>query len=229
MIHPSFLRRSEKDPAVMNANSLMLSIIFYLAFGFVLIFLKEQAIVICGYVLAGLLLVFGGYELFTYISSPAIRKVTESRLAIGLISLLSGGLLAFNPAFLEKALPVVWGLFLLFGAFVKIQYAFDQLSLKFNRWWIMLIFAAISLTIGILALTSRRNTDLTDENYVFIGCMLILEAVLDIVVFFLKNHALKKLAVFSDSTLVPEDKVAPMVPAVQEEVAAEEEKEASEE
>ena len=226
MIHPSFLRRSDKDPAVMNANSLMLSIIFYLAFGLVLIFLKEQAIEICGYVLAGFLLIFGGYELFTYISSPAIRKVTESRLAVALISLLTGGMLAFNPGFLEKALPVVWGLFLLFGAFVKIQYAFDQMSLKINKWWIMLIFAAVSLTIGILALTNRK-ADLTDENYVFIGSMLIIEAVLDIVVFFLKNHALKKLAVFSDSTLVPEDKVAPVVPAVQAEIDAEEEKEKS--
>lgn len=222
MIHPSFLRRSEKDPAMMNANSLMLAVVFYLAFGFVLIFMKEKAIIVCGYVLAALLLILGGFELFTYISSPAIRKVTESRLAVSLISLLTGALLAFNPGFLEKALPVVWGLFLLYGAFIKIQYAFDQLSLKIRKWWIMLIFAAVSLTIGILALTNR-SADLTDENYVFIGAMLIVEAVLDIVVFFLKTNALKKLAVFSDSTLVPEDKVAPVVPAVQE-AASEEEK-----
>ncbi len=228
MIHPSFLRRSEKDPAVMNANSLMLSIVFYLIFGFVLIFLKEKAIEICGYVLAAVLILFGGYELFTYISSPAIRKVTESRLAVALICLLAGGMLAFNPRFLEWALPVVWGMFVLFGAFVKIQYAFDQLSLKISKWWIMLIFAAVSLAIGILALVNR-NVKMDDQKYLFIGIMLIVEAVLDIVVFFLKNHALKKLAVFSDSTLVPEDKVAPVVPAVQEEIAAEEEKEAEKE
>ena len=65
MIHPSFLRRSDKDPAAMNANSLMLSIIFYLAFGFVLIFLKDQAIEICGYDLGGLLLLCAGFLLFT--------------------------------------------------------------------------------------------------------------------------------------------------------------------
>ena len=224
MIHPSFLRRSDKDPAVMNANSLMLSIVFYLIFGFVLIFLKEKAITICGYVLAVILILFGGYEMFTYISSPAIRKVTESRLAVSLISLLAGGMLAFNPQYLEKALPIVWGLFLLFGAFIKIQYAFDQLSLKISKWWIMLIFAAVSLAIGILTLVSR-NSNLTDQDYLFIGIMLILEAILDVVVFFLKNHALKKLAVFSDSTLVPEDKVAPVVPAVKEEIEKEEEKE----
>ena len=228
MIHPSFLRRSDKDPAVMNANSLMLSIVFYLIFGFVLIFLKDQAITICGYVLSGLLILFGGYELFTYISSPAIRKVTESRLAISLICLLAGGMLAFNPLFLEKALPIVWGLFLLFGAFIKIQYAFDQLSLKIAKWWIMLIFAAVSMAIGILTLVNL-SAEMDDQKYLFIGIMLILEAILDIVVFFLKNHALKKLAVFSDSTLVPEDKVAPVVPAVKEEIASEEEKEALEE
>ena len=223
MIHPSFLRRSEKDPAAMNANSIMLSIIFYLVFGFVLIFLKDQAIVICGYVLACLLILFGGYEMFTYIGSPAIRKITESRLAVSLICLLAGGLLAFNPRILEMILPYAWGLSLLFGAFIKIEYAFDQLSLKINKWWIMLIFAAVSLAIGILALTSKADMD--DQKYLFIGIMLILEAVLDVVVFFLMNRALKKLAVFSDSVLVPEDKVAPVVPAVQQEVSdAEEDK-----
>ena len=228
MIHPSFLRRSDKDPAVMNANSLMLSIVFYLIFGFVLIFLKGQAIEICGYVLAALMALFGGYELFAYISSPAIRKVTESRLAFSLILLVAAGMLAFNPRYLEKALPVVWGLFLLFGAFVKIQYAFDQLSLKFPKWWIMMIFAAVSMAIGILTLVNR-TIEMDDQKYQFIGIMLILEAALDIFVFFLKNHALKKLAVFSDSTLVPEDKVAPVVPAVRDEIAAEEEKEAENE
>ena len=87
----------------------------------------------------------------------------------------------------------------------------------------MLIFAAISMVIGILTLTNR-TVEMDQQKYIFIGIMLILEAVLDIVVFFLKNHALKRLAVFSDSTLVPEDKVAPLVPAVQDEVAVEEEK-----
>ena len=85
----------------------------------------------------------------------------------------------------------------------------------------VLTFAAVSLAIGILALTSK--TDMDDQKYLFIGIMLILEAVLDVVVFFLMNRALKKLAVFSDSVLVPEDKVAPVVPAVQQEVSDAEE------
>ena len=221
MINPSFLRRSKKDPAVMNANSIMLSIVFYLVFGILLVILKETAMRICAYALAALLILLGGYELFTYIGSPAIRKVTESRLAVSLICLLSGAMLAFSPDYLGTVLPVIWGLSLLFGAFLKIQYAFDQLSLKIKKWWMMLIFAAVSLAIGILALTSK--TDMDDQKYLFIGIMLILEAVLDVVVFFLMNRALKKLAVFSDSVLVPEDKVAPVVPAVQQEVSDAEE------
>ena len=133
MINPSFLRRSKKDPAVMNANSIMLSIVFYLVFGILLVILKETAMRICAYALAALLILLGGYELFTYIGSPAIRKVTESRLAVSLICLLSGAMLAFSPDYLGTVLPVIWGLSLLFGAFLKIQYAFDQLSLKIKK------------------------------------------------------------------------------------------------
>ena len=90
-----------------------------------------------------------------------------------------------------------------------------------------MIFAAVSLAIGILALVEPDF--LGDNKLMFIGIMLILEAILDIVVFFLMNRALKKLAVFSDSVLVPESGVAPVVPAVQEEVAETEAEEAKKE
>ena len=208
--------KDKKDPDALTARSMILPIIFCLVCGVLLILFGNLALRITAYVLAGVMLLCGVWSIIVYIRSTPVRRITESRLATGLILLVAGSLLAFNPNYLEDILPFIWGLALLFGAFLKIQYAFDEKSVNVSKWWIMLIFAAVSVTIGILALTSKAEMD--DQKYMFIGIMLILEAVLDVVVFFLMNRALKKLAVFSDSVLVPEDKVAPVVPAVQQEV-----------
>ena len=182
--------KEKKKGLLYHMHSLLFSIGFYLLFGLLLVFLKDTALMIAAYVLSGFLVICGIYQIIVYLHSPVMRKIVESRLAAGLVLLLSGIMLVFNPAFLQEILPVIWGLSLLAGAFLKIQYAFDQLQLKIRRWWIMLIFASLSLVIGIIALL---RPDFLGENKEFvIGLMLIFEAVLDIIVLFMMNRALKK-------------------------------------
>ena len=182
--------REKKKGLFYHMHSLLFSIGFDLLFGLLLVFLKNTALMIAAYVLSGFLVICGIYQITVYIHSPVMRKIVESRLAAGLVLLLSGIMLVFNPAFLQEILPVIWGLSLLAGAFLKIQYAFDQLQLKIRRWWIMLIFASLSLVIGIIALL---RPDFLGENKEFvIGLMLIFEALLDIIVLFMMNRALKK-------------------------------------
>lgn len=206
----SLFNRSNEDPAEANANSIMLSIVFYFIFGVLLIFLEDRALQICSYPLAALLVLFGGYQVFAFIGSPVLRKITEPRLAIGFISLLAGGLLFFNTDYLERIFPVIWGLSLLFGGFMKAQYAFAQYSLKIKRWWIMLLFSSISMLIGVLALS--RPSFLGEHMERVIGIMLVAEAALDLIVFFLINHAMKKITAYSKGA-VPLHDDPPPVPA----------------
>ena len=208
MAHFRLTQYNQDDPAEMNAHSIMLSIVFYLIFGALLIFLKDKALDICAYVLAGAMVLYGGYLIFAFIGSPVMRKITEYKLAIGLIMLLTGALLAFNTDILDKLFPVFWGLSLLFGGFLKIQYSFAQFALKIKRWWIMLIFAAFSIAIGVLALI--RPDFLGDNKEMVIGIMLVAEAVLDFVVFFLMNHAMKKITAYSKGTISLQDIPAPV-------------------
>ena len=190
MFNPSFLKRSEKDPSRIRISSLLIPIVFYLVFGVLLVLLKAQTLSIAAYVLAALMVVSGVYETISYVRAPVIRKITESRLAIGLILILAGALLAFNPGILKDLFPFAWGISLLFGGFLKIQYAFDQLTLNIKKWWIMLILAAFSLLIGTLALTRPAFLGVNQE--VIVGVFLIVEAILDVIVFILINNALKK-------------------------------------
>lgn len=180
--------RSKKDPDTLTARSMILPIAFCLVCGVLLILFGNLALRITAYVLAGVMILCGVWSIIAYIRSKPVQRITESRLATGLILLVAGSLLAFNPNYLEDFLPFIWGLALLFGGFLKIQYAFDEKSVDVKRWWIMLIFAAFSLIVGILSLLNL----LGENRNLVIGILLVLEAVLDITVFFLLRHALKK-------------------------------------
>ena len=182
--------RGTGEPNTPNVRSMLLQIIFCLVCGVLLILFGKLALRITAYVLSGVLILCGAISVIAYIRSKPEQRILEAKLATGLILLIAGILLAFNPDYLKDILPFVWGLAMLFGAFLKIQYAFDEKSVKVAKWWIMLIFAAFSMIIGILSLL---NPDFLGENRnLIIGILLVAEAILNIVVYFLLKNALKK-------------------------------------
>ena len=186
----SLFSPSSKDPSQISLGSLILPILFYLVAGILLILFRSLALRVAAYVGAAVLVGFGVVYLFRYLRSEIVHRIIGGDLAVALILIFIGILLALNPDAPSNLLPAIWGLALLFGCFLKIQYALDEKALKIKRWWIMLIFAAVSLVIGILALL---RPDFFGENMeIIVGIMLIAEAVLDVVVFFLLRSALKK-------------------------------------
>ena len=182
--------RNKNDPNALTARSMILPILFCLVCGVLLILFGNLALRITAWVLAGIMILCGVWSVIAYIRSRPVQRITESRLANGLILLVIGVLLAFNPAYLENLLPFIWGLALLFGGFLKIQYAFDEKTVKVEKWWIMLIFAGVSIIIGILSLLNPAF--MGDSRNLVIGILLVVEAVLDITVYLMLKHALKK-------------------------------------
>ena len=216
MKNRSMFVESEKKPGQLDLWSFILPIAFDLICGILLIALGSLALRITAYALAGAMIVAAAVLIIQYLRSEPMKKITQAKLAIGLALVVAGILLAFNPDYLADFLPFIWGLALLFGAFLKIQYAFDEKSLKIEKWWIMLILAGFSLVIGILSLL---NPEFLGENRnLIIGIMLVAEAVIDIVVYILISKALKQslannaataAAVHAAVTAVPEAPAAP--------------------
>ena len=210
------LKQSEKKPGELDFWSAVLPVAFDLVCGILLILLGNLALRVTSYALAGVMFISAVYMIIVYVRSEPLLKITQLKLAGGLALIVAGALLAFNPQHLENLLPFIWGIALLFGAFVKIQYAFDEKSLKIEKWWIMLILASFSLIIGILTLI---NPDFLGESReLVIGIMLIIEAVIDFVVYLLISKALKKLR--PDGSTLPEAEQKAIEAAVQSAVAA---------
>ena len=171
---------------------MLMPIFFCLVSGILLILLNNLALMITGFVLAAGLIILGIWMLIEYIRSEPIVRIIEAKLAIGLILLVTGSMLAFSPEALGGLLPYAWGLALLFGGFLKIQYAFDRKSMGAEKWWILLILAAFSLIIGVISLLNPAF--LGDKRELVIGIMLLTEAVLDITVFLLLKRKIRKRA-----------------------------------
>ena len=186
----SLFSKSEKHPGELDLWSAILPVAFDLICGILLILLGNLALRVTSYALAGAMLITAAVLIITHIRATPLEKITQSRLAFGLALTVSGILLAFNPNYLDGFLPFIWGLALLFGAFLKIQYAFDEKALGIDKWWIMLILAGFSLVIGILSLLNPAF--LGDSRNLIIGIMLIAEAVIDFTVYLIINNALKK-------------------------------------
>lgn len=190
MKSPKVFSPSEKKQNSLNLKTLIMPTLFCLVCGLLLILLRSWALKISAWIIAALLIFWGGKNIYEYLRADVMTRITESRLAIGLGYLVSGILLAFSPDFLKDFLPFIWGLSMLFGAFLKIEYAFDERTVKVEKWWIMLIFAAVSMILGILSLL--RPSFFGDNMELIVGIFMILEAVLDVVVFCLLNKGMKE-------------------------------------
>ena len=163
---------------------------FYAVIGLMLILLDDFVTNVASWALAAGIVVLGAWLLLRYFRSDNGQRIAGTDLAVGLILLLTGALLICSPTDLREIFPKIWGLSLIFGAFLKIQYAFDERSVGVKRWWIMLIFAAVSLAIGILTLLNRSVFG--DNQHLIIGVFMIGEAILDLVTYLLITRGIKK-------------------------------------
>ena len=195
---------------------MLFPIFFCLISGLLLILLENLTMTITGYVLAAMLIIYGGWLIIEYIRSTPMARIVEAKLAVGLILLVAGFMLLFSPESLKDLLPYAWGLALLFGGFLKIQYAFDRKSLGAEKWWILLILAAFSIILGVISLLNPAF--LGDKKELVIGILLTVEAVLDIVVFLLLKRKIRKKTAAEEQPVsvpapVPDPVPAPEVPA----------------
>lgn len=209
-----FFKRNAPEPVPVtnesNSNNkenkigqpMLLPIFFCLVSGLLLILLENLTMAVTAYVLAAMLIGYGVWLVIEYIRSAPMVRIVEVKLAVGLILLVTGVMLAFSPDSLKELLPYAWGLALLFGGFLKIQYAFDRKSLGAEKWWILLILAAFSIIIGVISLLNPAF--LGDKKEMVIGIMLTVEAVLDIVVFLLLRRKIRKTQPASAPAPAPE-------------------------
>ena len=139
-------------------------------------------IVAFGIVLA----VIGAISLFRYFREDAETASQESGLAKGIIFAIFGLFCAFKSEWFMVTFPlltVLYGILTLVSGVSKVQWAVDMLRAKQKYWFVEVISAVLTIICAILILTNPFTS--TAFLWTFIGVSMIVEAVVDVIAFFL--------------------------------------------
>ena len=111
-----------------------------------------------GYVLGGLVGLFGIIYIILYFCHRPIGGVYRNEFGIGLVALVAGayvavgGLVFSNNAIAFSITLVVklLGILVALDGVMKLQYTLDLARMKYKNWWVVLIVGVVGLAIGVL-------------------------------------------------------------------------------
>lgn len=172
-----------------NLGSL-LGYLFELLAGVLLVMDAERFVYVLVKILGVVLMLIGVFLIIRYFVGDAAISAMGQRLFRGLLALLSGGFLAilFSQGWLYKLFPVLTvlcGVVILTEALFKVQLMADLIRLKAGRWYLPAVSAVISIFCSIVIFLNPFGV--TEALWMFIGIVLVIEAVMDIILVFVNG------------------------------------------
>ena len=135
----------------------------------------------------GIILALNGLHCcIRYFREDPEEAAEQGSLVKGLIFLITGLFCAFKSEWFFATFPVltvIYGVVTLMTGIRKIQWAFDMLRQKQKYWFVEVISAVLTIICAILILTNPFTS--TAFLWTFIGVSMIVEAVVDVIAFFL--------------------------------------------
>ncbi len=143
-----------------------------------IIFPEKSSDIIC--IAVGLILgIWGLVRLITYFASGKIESFGSFALVQGTALLGFGILFIINPGILKAFLSAALAITLIVSGVMKLQYAVDFLRLKAKFWYVSLLGAVISITLGAMVFFNPFSA--AKWLMLFIGISLTVNAVWDII------------------------------------------------
>ncbi len=128
------------------------------------------------------LMVDGLLNVIRYFRSSPAEAAAGQLLMRGLLALLAGAFCTFNSEWFIVTFPIItilYGIAVLIGGLIKVQFAADLLRAKNSKWWWGAISAAISIICALVMIGDPFSS--TVALWWFIGISLIAEAVFDVI------------------------------------------------
>lgn len=126
-----------------------------------------------------LMIVFGTVKLVGYFSRDLFRLAFQYDLAFGILLITLGIIVLLRPESVMTFICIAIGISTLADALFKIQIAADSKQFGIRRWWLILVFAAISAAVG-LVLVCRPGQS-SELLVVLLGITLLSEGILNLI------------------------------------------------
>lgn len=164
-------KNTKKEIAFVDVALLLLGVLM-------IIFPEKSADIIC-IAIGAILGIWGLVRLITYFASGKVESFGSFALVQGVALLGFGILFVLNPEILTSFLFAVLAIVLIVSGVMKLQYAVDFLRLKAKYWYISLLGAVISITLGAVVFFNPFTA--AKWLMLFIGISLTVNALWDII------------------------------------------------
>lgn len=165
------IKGTKREITFVNIAMLLLGIML-------IIFPEKSGDIVC--ITAGIILgIWGLVRLIAYFASGKIESFESFALVQGTALLAFGILFIINPGILKTFLTAALGIILIVSGVMKLQYAVDLLRLKAKLWYLSLLGALVSITLGAIVFFNPFNS--ANWLMIFIGIALVVNSLWDII------------------------------------------------
>ena len=126
-----------------------ISAILTIALGAVLIIWPDWSGRILCYLLGAALILMGGIQLIVCIRAERIGFYSKFSMLMNIILILLGVWVCIRPDTVLSLVPVIIGIVMLIHGCMDLQFTMDIKHAGSGKWWIALIFALVTLTLGV--------------------------------------------------------------------------------
>ena len=183
--------RSVTPMRIAKIGYIVMSVLFCLA-GVLLIAMPEISAKIIGICIGISMIFFGTVRLIGYFSKDLYRLAFQFDLEFGILMMILGVTVLFNPENLMAFICVAIGISILLDGLFKIRIALDSKQFGIKSWWLILALAIVTGVIGVfLIFDSATGSELMT---VILGLTLLSEGILNLstvisTVLIVKNQA----------------------------------------
>lgn len=159
------------------AKSSIITSIFLLALGLLLIFKSDATILAVTYVIGAVLIALGIVAVINFIRSKG--DLYHLNIVYGIVTIVLGVLVIKNPKVIGSIIPFVVGIGILINSGTKLKYALDLREAKQNVWKYTLLISIITAVLGVLLIFNPYKA--TEMFVQAMGIVISVYAVLDII------------------------------------------------
>ncbi len=140
--------RSVIPMRIAKIGYIVISILFCAA-GILSIAVPELSVSIIGVCIGIAMILFGIVKLIGYFSKDLFRLAFQFDLEFGILMIILGVIVLFNPKNLMEFICVALGISILLDGLFKIRIAIDAKQFGIKSWWLILALAIVTGVIGV--------------------------------------------------------------------------------
>lgn len=160
-------------------RSSLITSLFLIALGILLIFQSEVTIITIAYVVGSVIIALGVLSGIKFFSNLSKEKKSELDLVYGIISVVLGIVIIDNPEGVASIMPIILGVSIIISSATKLQYAFELKSNNNNLWKTTMLLSIISTICGLVLLFNPFKA--ISYFTKLVGVFIIIYAVLDMI------------------------------------------------